>query len=246
VARLAALTLLAALVALAASGAAAGPPPLALGEFAPPRADGAPPEGWRPLTFRKIPRLTRYRVERDGDRWVVRAEAERSASALYRPVEADPRVHRILSWRWKVEAAVAGADARTRAGDDYAARVYVAFRYDAEAATLWERVRYGAYHALYGEYPPKVVLNYVWDNRLPVGTVLDNAYTDRSKMVVLRSGNAEAGRWVGERRDVYDDYRRIVGGEPPAIAGVAIMTDTDDTGAHATAWYDAITLAAPE
>lgn len=234
-------------MALAGGAGGAGPPrPLALGEFGPPGPEAVPPEGWRPLTFRKVPRHTRYTVERDGARWVLRADADRSASALYRPLDADPRVHRILSWRWKVQGAVAGADARTRAGDDYAARVYVAFRYDPEMATLLERARYGAYRAIHGEYPPRVVLNYVWDNRLPPGTVLDNAYTDRAKMVVLRSGDAEAGRWVAERRDVHDDYRRIVGGDPPAIAGVAIMTDTDDTGERAIAWYDALTLAAPE
>jgi hypothetical protein len=232
---------IAAFTMVAAAGA--GPPAPRLGEFGPPLADGALPDGWRPLTFRNVPRHTRYTVQGEGERWVLRAEAERSASALYHPVDADPRVYRILSWRWKVEAVVAAADARARSGDDYAARVYVAFRYDPGTATLWERARYGAYRAIHGEYPPKVVLNYVWDNRLPAGTTLDNAYTDRAKMVVLRSGNAAAGRWVAERRDVLEDYRAIVGGDPPQIAGVAIMTDTDDTASRATAWYDAITLA---
>ena len=230
-------------MALAAVATAAGPAPIPLADFdAPSSAVGGLASGWRALTFRKIPRHTRYGLERDGERWVLRADADHSASALYRAVEADPRVHRILSWRWRIQAVVAGADARTRAGDDYAARVYVAFRYDPDAATLWERVRYGTYRAIYGEYPPKIVLNYVWDNRLPVGTVLDNAYTDRAKIIVLRSGNADAGQWMTERRDLYEDYRRIVGAEPPGIVGVAIMTDTDDTGGRATAWYDAITL----
>jgi hypothetical protein len=70
--------------------------------------------------------------------------------------------------------------------------------------------------------------------------VLDNAYSARAKMVVARSGAAEAGRWVTERHDIYADYRRIVGREPPRIVGVALMTDTDDTGERAVAYYDAI------
>jgi len=61
-------------------------------------------------------------------------------------------------------------------------------------------------------------------------------------MIVAQSGSALAGQWVGERRNVYEDYRRIVGGEPPRIEGVAVMTDTDDTGDSATAWYDALTF----
>jgi Protein of unknown function (DUF3047) len=47
---------------------------------------------------------------------------------------------------------------------------------------------------------------------------------------------------VIEERNVLDDYRRAFGEEPPPIAGVAVMTDTDDTGASATAWFGDIVL----
>jgi hypothetical protein len=104
----------------------------------------------------------------------------------------------------------------------------------------------GAYRLLYGRYPPAAVVSYIWDNRLPPGTALDNAYTDRARMLVLRSGAADVGRWVMESRDVVEDYRRLFGGEPPRIAGVAVMTDTDDTGERAVAWYDALALRARE
>ena len=138
------------------------------------------------------------------------------------------------------------ADARRKEGDDYPARIYVAFRYDPATATVWEKANYAAYRMFYGEYPPGAVLNYIWDNRLPPGTTLDNAYTDRAKMIVVRSGGAEVGRWLTETRNVLDDYHRTFGGEPPRIAGIAVMTDTDDTGERAVAWYDAITLLPPE
>ena len=42
---------------------------------------------------------------------------------------------------------------------------------------------------------------------------------------------------MGEERNVYDDYKRAFGEEPPIVNGVAIMTDTDDTGETATAYY---------
>ena len=75
-------------------------------------------------------------------------------------------------------------------------------------------------------------------------TVLDNAYSARAKIVIARSGAALAGTWVTETHDIYADYRRIVGGagEPPRIEGIALMTDTDDTGERVVAYYDAITL----
>jgi len=218
--------------------------PLRLGDFTPSADPAAPPPGWEALTFPRVARHTRYTVVRDGSGFVLRAEAEASASALYRPLDLDPRVHRVLSWRWKVEGVLARSDPRRKAGDDYAARVYVAFRYDPATAGAWERARYGVARLLYGRYPPGLALNYVWESRLPVGTVLDNAYSARAKIVVARSGAALAGTWVTETHDIYADYRRIVGGagEPPRIEGIALMTDTDDTGERVVAYYDAITL----
>jgi hypothetical protein len=207
--------------------------------------DGAGvPAGGEALAFRRIERRTRYTVVREGEEHVLRAESERAASGLYRPLDLDPRVHRLLSWRWKVDNVLARGDARRREGDDDAARVYVAFRYDPDAATLWERTRYGAVRLLYGQYPPRHAINYIWDNRLPPGTALDNAYTDRAKMIVVESGPARVGQWVAEERDLYADYRRLFGGEPPRIAGIAVMTDTDDTGERAVAYYGALRLRA--
>jgi hypothetical protein len=225
--------------------AGAGSHRIDVGRFAAPAEPDALPAGWEPLTFPKVPRATRYRVVRDGEGWVLEARSEASASALYRPLDLDLHRYPTLTWRWKVGNVLVGADARTRRGDDYAARVYVAFRYDPARATAWERAKYGTYRLLYGSYPPQAALNYVWDNRLPPGTALDNAYTDRAKMIVVRSGPAEVGRWVTETRDVLGDYRRLVGGEPPPVAGVAVMTDTDDTGERAVAWYDALAFLAP-
>ena len=216
--------------------------PLRLGEFAPPAEATGPPAGWEPLTFSRVPRHTRYTVVLEGERWVLRAESDAAASALYRPLDLDPKVYRVLSWRWKVEGVLATSDPRRKQGDDYAARVYVAFQYDPATASVWERSRFGAYRLLYGRYPPGLVLKYVWESRLPVGTVLDNAYNARAKIVVARSGAAAAGRWVTESRDVYEDFRRIVGREPPRIVGIALMTDTDDTGERALAHYDALTI----
>jgi hypothetical protein len=226
--------------------ASADPRVLEIGRFTAPARPDALPEGWEPLTFKKVARSTRYRVVRDSDVWVLKAESDAAASALYRPLDLSPLAYPRLTWRWKVENVLIKGDARKREGDDYPARVYVAFRYDPARATAWEKAKYGAYRLVYGSYPPVAVLNYIWDNRLPPGTTLDNAYTDRAKMIVLRSGSSEIGRWITETRDVLDDYRRLFGGEPPRIAGVAVMTDTDDTGERAVAWYDALAFLARE
>jgi len=223
--------------------AAAAPDDIVL-RFEPAGESGAVALGWEALTFKKIERRTRYAVVADGGGHVLRAESEASASGLYRSLDLDPRVYRVLTWRWKIDNVLVKGDAQRKQGDDYPARIYVAFRYDPATATTWERLRYGAIKLLYGRYPPRHVINYIWDNRLPVGTAIDNAYTDRAKMIVVESGAALVGRWVAEERDVYADYKRLFAAEPPAIEGIAVMTDTDDTGERAVAHYGTITLRA--
>jgi len=51
---------------------------------------------------------------------------------------------------------------------------------------------------VYGADLPAAAICYVWDNHQPIGTNAWNPYTDRLRMVVLESGNARAGEWVGE------------------------------------------------
>jgi hypothetical protein len=64
-----------------------------------------------------------------------------------------------------------------------------------------------------------------------------NPYTDNVMMFVLQSGDAQLQQWVAETRNVYEDYKTAFGEEPPLINAVAIMTDTDNTGESAVAWY---------
>lgn len=61
-------------------------------------------------------------------------------------------------------------------------------------------------------------------------------------MVVLESGTTRAGEWVDKRCNVYEDYLKAFGTEPPPLSGVAVMTDTDDTGESVVAWYGDIVL----
>jgi hypothetical protein len=56
-------------------------------------------------------------------------------------------------------------------------------------------------------------------------------------VVVVESGQKNLNTWVKEQRNIYPDYRKASKDEPPMISGVAIMTDTDNTGEFATAYY---------
>jgi hypothetical protein len=85
-------------------------------------------------------------------------------------------------------------------------------------------------------------INYIWSNRLPRDSALPNTYTGNAMMLALRSGDADSGQWVVERRNLVEDFRRLFGEDPPDEAVVAVMTDTDQTQETAEAWYDDIRL----
>ncbi|MBI2070696.1 MAG: TIGR04282 family arsenosugar biosynthesis glycosyltransferase [Elusimicrobia bacterium] len=204
------------------------------------------PKNWKPLVFKKIPRRTAYSlVEENGDYFVM-AQSSFSASAILKEVQASPKDYPMLRWRWKIERVLEKADARKKSGDDYAARIYVAFRYDPKNASAWQRAKYGVAKSLYGHYPPHAALNYIWDNKLPIGAAVDNPYTNRTKMIAVESGPENVGKWRTEERNIYDDYKRLFGEDPPDIAFIALMTDTDNTGETASAYFDDISLAAPD
>jgi len=177
--------------------------------------------GWKEKSFMG---KTVYRVVPDAETGghCLRAESRGTASGLVFRREYDLRDYPILSWRWKIAATIAGGDETRKAGDDYAARVYVIFPH-------WF-------------FPKTRSINYIWANRLPQGEYLPNSFSGNAVMLAVQSGNVNAGRWMTERRNVYEDYKRLFGEEPPKVGAIAVMTDTDNTGEEATACYDDIRI----
>jgi len=242
------LAIVAGLVALtylsAPPGFAADAQPIVVGAFSMLVPGPALPAEWSALTFRGIERHTRYTLVADPEqRTVVHAEADGSASGLIRRLDLDPATTPLLRWRWKVARPIAGGDVTRKAGDDYAARIYVTFRHSPERLSLAERTKAAAARLVYGEAPPHAALNYIWDGRAAVGTMVPNPYSARVRMIVVDSGSAHAGQWRLHERDVVADYRAAFGEEPPPISGIALMTDADNTGESAEAWYGDIVLA---
>jgi hypothetical protein len=194
-------------------------------------------DGWKPLTFKKIEKHTIYTLVKDDNIVVIKAVAEASASGLTREIKIDPKEYPIVQWRWKVMNILKKGDVHKKEGDDYPARIYITFEYDPSKLRFFEKAKYEAIRLLYGEYPPLAAINYIWESKAPVGTMVPNPYTDRAMMFVVESGSMKVNQWTDEERNVFEDYKRAFGQEPPMISGVAIMTDADNTGESATAYY---------
>lgn len=195
------------------------------------------PPGWKPLTFEKIPNHTQYALVNDGDAIVVKAVSDQSSSGITREIEIDPQEYPVVQWRWKVVNILKKGNVHEKSGDDYPARLYITFEYDSTKVGFFEKAKYEAANFLYGQYPPIGAINYIWESKSPIGTIVPNPYTDRVKMIVIESGEIRLNEWITEERNVNEDYRRAFGGNPPKISGIAIMTDTDNTKESAVAYF---------
>jgi len=180
-------------------------------------ADGL--AGWERKSFKGE---TEYSIVREEGSTVVKARSRNAASGLFKKVQLDPLQYRYLRWKWKIAGPLANGAEKTKAGDDYSARVYVVF----PGLFFWQTK----------------AINYVWSSRLPKEESFPNPYTRNAMMVVVESGPEKAGTWVSEQRDILADYRRLFGGEPRQLGAIAVMTDTDNTGGEAFAWYGDIAL----
>jgi Protein of unknown function (DUF3047) len=197
---------------------------------------------WEPLKFPNIDRMTQYSLVTENSQQVVMASTDDSASGLIARIRVEPGDKLVLRWRWKVSSVYESGNARRKAGDDYPARIYIAFEFEPDKASFFERAKRQAAALVFGEELPGNALNYIWANQLDKGTLVANPFTDTTMMIAVESGNDKAGQWVSAERDIVPDYRRAFGAEPPTIVGVAIMSDSDNTGASARAWYGDVAL----
>ncbi len=176
------------------------------------------PQGWETRSFKGE---TDYSTVVYMGQPALEAISQNAASGLIRHHKVDLRSTPYLNWSWSVANRLEVRDERRKSGDDFSARVYVIY---STGPFFWQTR----------------TLNYVWSNNQTQGTVWPNPYTEKSTMVALRGPGDAIENWQIEKRNVFEDIRRLTGEEIDEIRAVAIMTDTDNSGQQARAWYGRI------
>ncbi len=171
--------------------------------------------GWKEHSFKGH---TIYQLVDEEGKQSIKAVSIGSASGLVKKVSINLDKTPYLYWRWRVDGVLDGPNERSKQGDDYPARIYVV---NDGGWTPW-RTR---------------SINYVWSSGQVEGSVWPSAYTEKSMMVAVRSGSPDTQLWKMERRNLKEDFKHFFGEDIHQVDLVAIMTDTDNTGASATAWY---------
>lgn len=197
---------------------------------------------WQPLTFPKIPRHSTYTAARCETGTCLLMESDNSASGLVLKQSFNVYDYPLLAWRWKVSNVYRKGDSRSKAGDDYPARLYEMFAYDPDRASLSKQLRYAMAKKLYGQYPPHSSISYIWDNRATGQPFVVNAYADEARMIPVDAGSGAVDTWQEHTVDIVRDYRMAFGEDPPATASLAVMNDSDNTHEAARAWIQYIRL----
>lgn len=159
-----------------------------------------------------------YRVVGEPGATYLESSSKGASSGLFLKIDTKASPDLFLDWRWRAKKFPMKRREKLadRSQDDFAARIYVVF-----AGTNFFNTR---------------VIEYIWDETLPVNTFSSSPFSGNVKLFVIASGLAPLDGWRHEERNIYDDYKKLFGSEPErAIAAIALMSDSDNTGTESAA-----------
>ena len=174
------------------STAPAGPAgPMMLEDFKAKNADGFPRD-WKAQRNESTAKQA-YQVESEGE--IPFLAVRKADQRIYKKMAWDPKAFPILTWRWRLKAAPAGAEP--------IAVVFVSL--DTDLMVI------------------PVANKYVWSATKAKGTIKEGGFFDASE-IVQRTGPQPVGEWIEERVNAYDDFKRIHKHEPADKAwGISLL-----------------------
>jgi hypothetical protein len=182
-------------------------------------AAGETPAGWE-LSERSGE--AELAVLKDGGVSAIRLRSVNTSFSIQKEVKVDLEAFPVLTWNWKVTKLPVGGDFRKSATDDQAAQLFVAFS------------------------KSKAIV-YVWSSTVPKGIMQSTSPAPfmTVMVVVVRSGPAQAGKWVRESRNVRQDYKKLFGSEPPPVSGMRLQINSQHTGTSAESYFADVAFANP-
>jgi hypothetical protein len=166
-------------------------------------------------------------VENDGQT-ALHMRSENDSSTISKDIrgkvnlEATP----LLEWRWKVTTLPKPGNSCRKATDDQAAQIFL----------VWPR---------FPEAVRSRIIGYVWDTTAKAGTICPSEKTRTVTYIVIRSGEADLGKWLTEQRNVREDFKKIYGEEPESPAAIALAIDSNDTKSTAESYIGSLVFRGP-
>ena len=197
----------------------------------------AMPKDFRMVAYPNV-KPNQFALVTDEGKTVLRVESNNSAGSMAVPASLlGAQTSTTLQWRWKVDRILEKADMDEKLQDDHSARLYVFFDVPLETLSFADRTKIKLARSISGVDVPTAALCYVWDNKHRVGYTAWSPFTRQLRKVVLQSGPAALGQWRAEARDVAADFKEAFGFDAPAITGISVGNDTDNTDDRAVSWF---------
>jgi hypothetical protein len=185
------------------------------------------PDGWKPQNW-GTPHYQNLTIVEDGGRRALYMKSVNDSTTMNKEIKG--KVHLkdtpVLEWDWKSIVLPKGANSCKKATDDQAGQVFV----------VWPR------------FPEQVrsrIIGYVWDTTQPAGTTCKSEKTGTVTYVVVRSGPADLNKWISEKRNVVDDFKKIYGEAPDDPAVLSLSIDSNDTNTSSEVMIGAIRFRRP-
>jgi len=178
------------------------------------------PSGWSSRDEANMGRV--YSVKREENNQFLHADARAASIQVAYEKNWLLKEFPILRWKWRARIFPEGTDERKKSGNDNVAGVYVVL----------------------GGWPIPRALKYIWSDTLTPEFSFNSPHSTRTKILVQRSGRSPLNEWMVEERNVFEDYQKLFGDSDPnpAARGIALLTDSDNTGTRAMGDYDNICI----
>lgn len=193
-------------------------------------------DNWAAMVTPKTQVTTNYKVQDQ----IIHIESRGSHSGLTWKETINVHDTNHLSFSWKVSGVIPSADITKKASDDAPIRVLILFTEDDNRKSWFRRQLDKVFLMVYGKLPYDYSLAYVWANRHHEGDYIEGAYTHKLRTIPLDTGTRYVGQWRDHTVNIYDDFKRIYGAEPPKTATLGLLSDTDNTNQRIASMITAI------
>ena len=150
---------------------------------------------------------------------VLHLTSEKSSFGVAKKIDIDIKEYPYLNFRWKVIELPRNGDFRKKETDDQAAQIYVAF---------------GTF-----KLTAKIV-GYLWENKAPKLITGVSPAWSKTRLIVLESGPEKIGKWVCEKRNIYNDYKELFEKEPPKAKLISLYINSQHTKSRAESYFGEI------
>ncbi len=187
------------------------------------------PDTLRHVMPKKSRFSTNYSIEDGENGLYLRAMSSGTSSWLEMNLDdVDPETIPFMEWQWLVNEFPETEWENRKNEDDYAIRIELVYDRKGSVKNPLNIIRKGLIKSIFKGYPPELVISYVWSKNVPPDESFVSPTSKNTIIIPVESDVAMMGRWVTERRNIFNDYESLW--ENPAnlcIKKIRIKADTE-------------------